>query len=253
MSIPQAVVVFATLLLAGSSRAQEPAPTPPPTLAPTPALTSTPENTPEACRDGKDNDGDSYLDCTDQDCGLFVFCSSAPRPGPAAAATEAAPTVAKTETLPGSLTFLSGGTRSIDFFGGNVSLQFAFGHDGKYAIVGAHFAGGSDFEGLVPSVYLVPSAELGFRWLGSLPGGMRPTAWIAAAAGTIFETEGGDYYRYLFPHGRWGLGVLWGSGRGGFGAEIVGLLGYGLQIDSNTTGNYSGTWGGLEVNLVVTF
>ena len=32
------------------------------------------ENTAELCKDGKDNDGDGYADCKDQDCWVFVFC-----------------------------------------------------------------------------------------------------------------------------------------------------------------------------------
>jgi len=46
------------------------------------------ENTPVACKDGIDNDGDTFIDCSDQDCSFFVFCSGggttqqvAPSPG----------------------------------------------------------------------------------------------------------------------------------------------------------------------------
>jgi len=33
-----------------------------------------PENTKARCQDKKDNDGDGFVDCKDQDCQLFVFC-----------------------------------------------------------------------------------------------------------------------------------------------------------------------------------
>ena len=33
-----------------------------------------PERTAAFCRDGKDNDGDGFVDCLDQDCGIFSFC-----------------------------------------------------------------------------------------------------------------------------------------------------------------------------------
>jgi hypothetical protein len=35
------------------------------------------ENTAEACKNGLDDDHDGYVDCADQDCGLFVFCANA--------------------------------------------------------------------------------------------------------------------------------------------------------------------------------
>jgi hypothetical protein len=44
-------------------------------IAPAPVRPSG-ENTAEACRDGADNDGDGRPDCADQDCALFVFCTS---------------------------------------------------------------------------------------------------------------------------------------------------------------------------------
>jgi hypothetical protein len=33
------------------------------------------ENTAQACQDGMDNDGDTVIDCLDQDCVYFVFCA----------------------------------------------------------------------------------------------------------------------------------------------------------------------------------
>lgn len=51
---------------------------------PTPAPPSTggggtsPENTAAACTDGKDNDGDGYLDCDDKECCSVVNCSTKP-------------------------------------------------------------------------------------------------------------------------------------------------------------------------------
>ena len=45
------------------------------------------EDTAALCNDGKDNDGDTFTDCTDQDCWVFDFCKNkdagipdAPRP-----------------------------------------------------------------------------------------------------------------------------------------------------------------------------
>ena len=40
------------------------------------------ENTAARCKDGKDNDGDGYADCKDQDCQLFVFCAKKQDGGP---------------------------------------------------------------------------------------------------------------------------------------------------------------------------
>lgn len=39
------------------------------------APTGQPENTAAACQDRVDNDGDGYIDCQDQDCGMIVTCS----------------------------------------------------------------------------------------------------------------------------------------------------------------------------------
>ena len=33
-----------------------------------------PENSVARCEDGEDNDGDSHLDCDDQDCQIFAIC-----------------------------------------------------------------------------------------------------------------------------------------------------------------------------------
>jgi len=42
------------------------------------------ENTAAACQDRVDNDGDGYVDCQDQDCGMIVTCARGPvgPPGP---------------------------------------------------------------------------------------------------------------------------------------------------------------------------
>jgi hypothetical protein len=92
------VVVAFALLVSTSAWAQQPKvdPEKPPTAAkakptkdmatkdkavkpqsPRPAETTAPlvaENTFEGCQDGKDNDGDGYIDCEDQDCLIFVMC-----------------------------------------------------------------------------------------------------------------------------------------------------------------------------------
>ena len=61
-----------------------------------------PENTPVACQDGIDNDQDSWIDCDDQDCGLFVFCQPAavPPPAPAPAAATTPPPASPPAPLP---------------------------------------------------------------------------------------------------------------------------------------------------------
>ncbi len=43
---------------------------------------SVPENTAAACQDRVDNDGDGFVDCQDQDCGMIVVCAGRRR-GPA--------------------------------------------------------------------------------------------------------------------------------------------------------------------------
>ena len=51
------------------------------------------EDSPSLCSDGKDNDGDGFVDCLDQDCVAFAFCrdlGSADRPLPDALAPDAA-------------------------------------------------------------------------------------------------------------------------------------------------------------------
>lgn len=45
-----------------------------------------PENTSATCQDSEDNDGDSRVDCDDQDCWDFIFCES--RSGQASATDE---------------------------------------------------------------------------------------------------------------------------------------------------------------------
>src|SRR5687767_10016725 len=69
------IAAIAALLFAQAASAQVESP---------PVAQPAQENTPEACRDGRDNDGDGHLDCADPDCGLFVFCapskSAAPPP-----------------------------------------------------------------------------------------------------------------------------------------------------------------------------
>ncbi len=52
----------------------EPEPTPP---VPPPA-----EDTVDACRDGVDNDGDSHVDCDDQDCEIYAICVQQPETPP---------------------------------------------------------------------------------------------------------------------------------------------------------------------------
>jgi hypothetical protein len=37
------------------------------------------EDTPKLCSDGKDNDGDKYVDCEDKDCCGIVDCSNKPK------------------------------------------------------------------------------------------------------------------------------------------------------------------------------
>ena len=40
-----------------------------------PAAAGAGENTLTECKDGKDNDGDGWADCGDQDCGIYAMCS----------------------------------------------------------------------------------------------------------------------------------------------------------------------------------
>jgi hypothetical protein len=37
------------------------------------------ESTIKACKDGKDNDGDKFIDCDDKDCCGVVDCSKKPK------------------------------------------------------------------------------------------------------------------------------------------------------------------------------
>jgi len=67
--------------------------------APGVALAISAENTPAACKDGEDNDGDGFVDCSDQDCSALVFCVGAapvaPAAPPAPAASENTPSACK--------------------------------------------------------------------------------------------------------------------------------------------------------------
>ena len=45
-------------------------------LGPGVALGADTENTPEACQDKKDNDGDGWIDCSDEECQPFAFCDT---------------------------------------------------------------------------------------------------------------------------------------------------------------------------------
>lgn len=72
--------------------ATEPAPAAAVAATPVQADAATPENTFAACKDQKDNDNDTFVDCADQDCGIFAICAT-PK-------TEAAPAaVEKTDTV----------------------------------------------------------------------------------------------------------------------------------------------------------
>jgi hypothetical protein len=74
--------------------------TPPPASPPPAAPPSAPhaadsalpaavqENTQEACQDGKDNDGDGSVDCSDEDCTYFKFCVQTPTAAPVKAVPE---------------------------------------------------------------------------------------------------------------------------------------------------------------------
>jgi hypothetical protein len=39
------------------------------------AKKNVPENTAQICQDGEDNDKDDLIDCDDQDCSIFTFCT----------------------------------------------------------------------------------------------------------------------------------------------------------------------------------
>jgi hypothetical protein len=45
-------------------------------VVPSRALAAEPENMLGSCKDGIDNDGDGFLDCADQDCGIFAMCAT---------------------------------------------------------------------------------------------------------------------------------------------------------------------------------
>jgi hypothetical protein len=67
-----------------------------------PAFAQGGEDTLAACQDGVDNDMDSFVDCTDQDCKVFKICvesDAAPAAGPAVAPAPAIPAPKKESTL----------------------------------------------------------------------------------------------------------------------------------------------------------
>ena len=72
---------------------------------------ASPENSVAACQDGTDNDGDSHVDCADQDCQIFAVCVQMPSDETANAPTEDLETEASVETSTASVTIFHSGPR----------------------------------------------------------------------------------------------------------------------------------------------
>ena len=72
---------------------------------------TSPENTVASCQDGADNDGDSHVDCTDQDCQIFAICVQMPSDETVDAPTDSAEAQATIETETASVTIYHTGPR----------------------------------------------------------------------------------------------------------------------------------------------